>query len=314
MEEIRIPNSATYAPFSLTDIAVAAPLVSRVLLGFTLPGRMLQAVALGAYVGSAVTDWVERLGVRRMDFMTEFGGDVKHLLAMPRAERERDAELLATKLNATYDPGRIPRAELAVLVDRHITDYIASITGQRVETSTEVRDFSLAKLVFPFALGAYDLLSGDIAILYDAGILEPHVVAHEFCHRKGYFKELEAQVLAYLALTSSDEPLLVQSALTERLHRTLRVLSDDDHDRYREQLGRLNLRPELHEAMDSLRPELGPVARPVADFMRTLYDERMKLTGQNGLSDYDRGFTDLLYTLETSTKARQRMPEAGALR
>ncbi|MDH3225419.1 MAG: hypothetical protein OEO23_16990, partial [Gemmatimonadota bacterium] len=32
--------------------------------------------------------------------------------------------------------------------------------------------------------------------------------------------------------------------------------------------------------------------------MRDLYDSRMKLTGQNGLSDYDRGFTDFLYTYE----------------
>ena len=34
----------------------------------------------------------------------------------------------------------------------------------------------------------------------------------------------------------------------------------------------------------------------MANLMRRLYDERMKLTGQNGLSDYDEGFTNFLYT------------------
>ena len=34
--------------------------------------------------------------------------------------------------------------------------------------------------------------------------------------------------------------------------------------------------------------------------MKQLYDSRMKMTGQNGLSDYDRGFTNFLFTYETA--------------
>jgi hypothetical protein len=48
--------------------------------------------------------------------------------------------------------------------------------------------------------------------------------------------------------------------------------------------------------------------------MRRLYDERMRLTGQNGLSDYDVGFTSFLYTFELSSTARQEPPPAGAVR
>jgi hypothetical protein len=48
--------------------------------------------------------------------------------------------------------------------------------------------------------------------------------------------------------------------------------------------------------------------------MRRLYDERMRLTGQNGLSDYDVGFTNFLYTFELSSTAQQEPPTAGALR
>ena len=35
--------------------------------------------------------------------------------------------------------------------------------------------------------------------------------------------------------------------------------------------------------------------------------------GQNGISDYDTGFTNFLYTFETSATARQVPPPAGAL-
>jgi hypothetical protein len=39
--------------------------------------------------------------------------------------------------------------------------------------------------------------------------------------------------------------------------------------------------------------------------MKVLYDERMKMTGQNGLSDYDVGFTNFLHTYAKSPRARQ---------
>ena len=39
----------------------------------------------------------------------------------------------------------------------------------------------------------------------------------------------------------------------------------------------------------------------------------MRLTGQNGVSDYDLGFTNFLYTFETSDTARQVPPSAEAL-
>src|SRR5260370_5043767 len=38
--------------------------------------------------------------------------------------------------------------------------------------------------------------------------------------------------------------------------------------------------------------------------MRSLVDMRMRVTGQNGVSDYDLGFTNFLYTFETSAVAR----------
>jgi hypothetical protein len=217
-------------------------------------------------------------------------------------------------LNDEFVATRIPRRELAALVDRHLTDYIANITGQRVTTSAEVRSFTIAQLFFPFALGACDFLSGDVAIFRDMGPLEPHIIAHEFCHRKGYWKELDAQVLAYLALTSSNEPVLVQAALCERLHRNVRVLAGDDPQAFHDRITRTGLRAELLKPLLALRPTSPGVAKPIEAAMRKLYNERMRLTGQNGLSDYELGFTNFLYTFETSRTARQQPPPAGALR
>jgi hypothetical protein len=224
-DEIRISNRATYWPVAPIDLVIGAPLVVRALLGVTPLGRVVQAAVLGAYLGSAVRDWHDRRGIRRIDFRREFGADLHHLVPMPREAREAEVRTLAERLNGEFVPRRLPRRELAVEVDRHLTHYIASITGQRVRTSARVRGFTLSKLAFPFALGACDALSGDVAIFKDTGPFEPHVLAHEFSHRKGYWKELHAQALAYLALVASGEPVLQQAARLERFYRHLAVLA-----------------------------------------------------------------------------------------
>lgn len=311
MDEIHIPNDATYAPVALSDLMAGAPLASRLLLGATLPGRVVSAAALGMYAGSAVKDWSRRRHVRKVDFMREFGSDVHHLVPMPESERHAETRRLARRLEADYVDDLPPRDELAASVNRHLTAYLASLTGQRVITSDRVREFTLAKALFPFAMGVCDFISGDVALFRDMGILEPHVLAHELTHRKGYFKELHAQALAYLALVDSGEPILVQSALLERLHRQLKVLADENHGLYHDLVDDLELPPELDRPLRALRPAPTAYQSTVSQVMRTVYDTRLKLTGQNGLSDYDRGFTDFLWTFGRSTRARQ---DAGLLR
>ena len=315
-DDIRIANAATYWPVAPTDVVLAAPLAARLLFGATPLGQALQVAAFGAYLGSALQDWYARLDVRKIDFYLEFGADVHTLTPMPSDVREEEVRVLIERLNDEFTAERVPRPELAIEVDRHLTAYIAGITGQRVQTSTEVRDFALARLLFPFALGACDFLSGDVMLFRDVGIFEPHVIAHEFSHRKGYWKELEAQALAYLALTSSGEAVLVQSALCERLHRDIRALVGDDIPAFRDRVERSPLRGELRAHFLELErgPSPDPVPRQVELMMRRLYDERMRLTGQNGLSDYDVGFTNFLYTFEVSAVARQEPPAGGALR
>jgi len=310
-EEIRISNRATYWPVSPIDLIVAAPLAARLLLGVTPVGRALHAAVIAAYLGSAVRDWRDRRGVRPIDFRREFGADVQHLVPMPFETRETEVRALTERLNDEFTSVAPARVVLAVEADRHLTRYIAGITGQLVRTSVAVRDFTLARLAFPFARGMCDLLSGDIAIFQDAGPLEAHVIAHEFCHRKGYWTELYAQVLAYLSLASSGDPVLRQSARAERLYRNLRVLSAQDDAAFDHLVARTALRPELRRGLlGAVRSPRSPgrVGRRVEATMRRVYDARMRLTGQNGLSDYDRGFTNFLHTFETTTRARQTPP------
>jgi len=311
MDEIRIPNDATYAPFSLTDVIATAPIASRLLLGATLPGRVLSAAAFGLYAGSALKDWVSRRDMRWIDFPKEFGCDVKTLKEMPESARRDEVERLAARLDEGFTDERIERAELAASVNDHLTEYMAGITGQRVHTSSEIRDFTLAKLIFPFAMGVCDVLSGDVALFRDAGIFEAHIICHEFVHRKGYWKELHAQALSYMALMSSGDPVLIQSALAERLHRQLKVIAGDDDQAYHDLVDGLKMREELTQEMHALRPEAGVYESSVSVVMKRLYDERLKLTGQNGLSDYDVGFTNFLWTFTKSKNARQEARQAA---
>jgi hypothetical protein len=71
---------------------------------------------------------------------------------------------------------------------------------------------------------------------------------------------------------------------------------------------RVPFRPELQALLVKLRPPLTGVERQLEGGMRRLYHLRMRATGQTGISDYDLGFTNFLYTFEVSTTARQTPP------
>jgi hypothetical protein len=305
MERIEIPGHATYSPVALTDLLVGAPLASRLLLGAVLPGNLVSGLVLGLYAASSARDWAARMGVRPIVFRDEYDADVSVLTKQPDDARWEEVKLLGAALNLGYTDERRERATVARQVNQRLTDFVAGVTGQEVVTSSEVRTFNLAAVVFPFAYGTCDVISGDVAIFKDTGIFEPHIIAHEFCHRKGYLKELHAQALAYMAMRTSGDPLLIQAARAERLHRQLRVLGGESPAKFEELLKVADLRPELRAAFVQLRPEPGMYESAVGKVMRKVYDQRMRLTGQNGLSDYDEGFTNFLWTFANSPDARQ---------
>jgi hypothetical protein len=109
-KEIRISNRATYWPVAPIDLVVGAPLVARLLLGATPVGRVVRAAVVGAYLGSAIRDWRDRQGIRRIDFRREFGADMHHLVPMPREVRDAEVRTLAARLNDEFTRKRIPAA------------------------------------------------------------------------------------------------------------------------------------------------------------------------------------------------------------
>ena len=305
MDRVVIPGRATTTRLSLTDVAVGAPLASRLLLGATAPGQILAAASVGYYAGAAARDWWARREVRYVDFRSCFGADVDHLEAQPADARRWEIELLGHALNDGYTRAASPLAPLAERVNARLTAYVAGLTGQEVVTTSAIRRVTLARFLVPQALGSCDPISGDIAIFEGVGPLTPHVVAHEMCHRQGYLKELHAQALADLALRTSDDPELVQAARLERLHRQLKV-----HQRLseapltpRQLLDLAGLRPELREVVGEWLPEADEAAE--RGLMMRLYDRRMRLTGQNGLTDYDEGFLNFLWTFRHAAQATQ---------
>jgi len=65
------------------------------------------------------------------------------------------------------------------------------------------------------------------------------------------------------------------------------------------------VREEIRSELHALRPAPSAYESAVSGAMRALYDARLKLTGQNGISDYDLGFTNFLWTFARSASARQ---------
>ncbi len=100
-DSVKIPNQATYSPLPLADVFMLAPLASRLLFRASVPGRIVQALALGAYAGSALSDWLARKEARPIDFEEAFGQDPSDLEAMSE-EARRDEVALAVPRSAVH--------------------------------------------------------------------------------------------------------------------------------------------------------------------------------------------------------------------
>jgi hypothetical protein len=88
----------------------------------------------------------------------------------------------------------------------------------------------------------------------------------------------------------------VQAALAERMNRNLRVLADGGLDHYHRLVDESRLRKELAKDFHAIRPEPTAYERAVWTVMKPMMEERLRMTGQNGLSDYDTGFTYFLHS------------------
>lgn len=248
------------------------------------------------WLASSTPYFATTMSLKNLDFQKHFGADVKTLERQSLDGRLDEIEALTEKLNDEYVPQNYEKKELARLVNRELENYLESITGEAVRTSSRIRKHGFFQVLFPFALGACSPIDGEIYIFKDTGVFEPHLITHELAHRHGYGKELHAQALAYLALMNSKNPVFMQSANCERLNRQIMVVNDCDRKQARFFTERSDLRAELRKDFLKLMRRRGIYEGVVSLAILPLYQLRMKLTGQNGLQDYAEGFTNFLYT------------------
>jgi len=299
---ITVPNLVTYLPFSMIDGVVVSAILGTVATISSSHSAVEGceggiAAFAGAYALSSGIDLVQKSRTRRINFQEAYGYGVKNLPSMPLEERIKEARTLAEKLNDEFATADLPDGYLGSLVEEELSRYIEQRTGQKVKNSFLFRTSGVMRSLFPFAKGAADPISGEIALFEEMGVFRPHVIAHEFAHRKGYLKELEAQVLSYLALSESNSSYLRQSVNCERLSSQFSVIAEDIGRTRTEVVEESGLRPELQQDFVERKKSGGLYERAISAVMLPLYNLRMKATGQNGLSDYDRGFTNFLYAI-----------------
>jgi len=299
IEEILVPNFISKIPIPILDSAVVITIASIITKKYGLDNvsdylQYATGLFMGSYFFSALLDATQRTKVKKIDFKEVYGKDLKNLKSMKLEDREGKIKELTEKLNDEYVPQNYKRKELAEIVNEELTNYISGITKQRIITSPKVRSFGISKLIYPFAAGGCDILGCEVYIFKKLGVFEPYIIGHEFAHRKRYMKELEAQVITYYSFMSSNNPVLVQSANCEELNGHFVVLSDWNRYVKTDIVENSGLRPELKKDFMIRRGKPGLYENIVSKIMLPLYNLGMKLSGQNGLHDYDEGFTNFI--------------------
>jgi hypothetical protein len=230
--------------------------------------------------------------IRPFDFQRQFGLDPYcNFEHMSKEERQTEISRIVEILNDNFVPYCYTRKEVARKINLGLTDYIEGNTGQRISTSSFVKSFSLLSLIFPQCVGGSSSITGEVTCRNGLGVLEPAAMGHELVHRKGYLKELEANIISYFYLVSSGDPSLVQSGESVRLLTNL-CLSEG---KYRDKLEKSGLRGELKREFLRIAPPLKIYQRLAGKAFEKFYGVKMRLTGQRGLDDYSTYFTDYLH-------------------
>lgn len=314
IEEITIPNYCVKSPISLWDIGATGILVSiGANIGIGLANlaqvNLYDALAFLQHIRfygsgtfslmiiassiSSLIDVIRADGIKQLDLKSKFGCNKSNLPEMQLEARVKEMELLVEKLNDEFIKDTRTIDEMSGKINNLLTEQISKYTQQRVYTSDKVRTSTIMRVFAPRALGAYLFIGQEVYLLRNYGIFNPHIVAHELSHRKGYRKELDAQILAYITLNNSDDLYFRQSANAERLVRQINVCKNfPETEKDVERVYSL-LRTEFKNAYDKLK-KCGIIENL---WGKALYPPRwayMKLTKQDK-TDYSRAFTNFLY-------------------
>jgi hypothetical protein len=225
-----------------------------------------------------------------INFERAFGisSDRDNLTEMPKEERVIEISRLIEIINDQYIPYDISTEEATDLVNNAVANLKSeNNTGESAIYSphTLVEPSLSQKILYPYLAG--QRLGNQATVIHSKGTIdEPCTIAHEFAHVEGHSSEIEAQVISYLALRGSGEPLLELCAHYDRLDQQTAVVKSN--------LKKLGLRKEAQKAMKSKVIDDWTLI-PLLFTYPILTLKNFKPRGVKR-SDYNQGPTNLLYT------------------
>ncbi|MCM2325162.1 MAG: DUF3810 family protein [Candidatus Woesearchaeota archaeon] len=206
-----------------------------------------------------------------------------------------DVKKLIRAINEEYSETDLSLDELNDQVGDAIERYLFKRTGEKIGFSHKIKQGNQIFYDYLGIIGLTNIIDRDITLFKVNKHFSPFVSAHEFCHRIGYFRELDANAIAYQALIESGNPVLRQSARLMRLDYTLDLLLHDSKDSKIDTARRFGLKKELCPDMEFYDDNRTGLAKLGYKSFISAYGLMMKLTKQNGIGGYSLGFINYLH-------------------
>jgi hypothetical protein len=136
-------------------------------------------------------------------------------------------------------------------------------------------------------LGLYFPFSGQAQFENDLGPIDrPFTMAHEWCHASGIAPEYEADFLAYLICTESDNAAMQYSANMQLLYELLFYYKITDPDRFQAMIATFT--DKMNEDIEKRRLQYIEYSGPISEMSEEMIDRYLKMNNQGGIGDYHR--------------------------
>lgn len=335
-KEYSMPNLITKIPISTSDIIMGGAIayyLSKYFMGANVDQTdsemmgIINDIAAYIHVGSKYLmngTFAAMCGSGAIDYMNKppkelYKLEISEKLGVKRKEvnektRKKKIDELCLMIKDDHTEKSYGIKEEAEIAGKTLDKLVYKIEGVKIKTSNVVKKSYLAKYMMPHALGGCNLISKDIDIFQQMPYISPSIVAHELCHRKGYFKENDAEVLAHLAGFMTDDPVFIQSSRISRLRREWQSLKLQKEE-FNDYLSSLKLPVKMKSKL--IKQEIqknngdgNPLAKSFANIQLTMYKILMRILGQKeGLERYTRIFTEDLHALEKKYKSIEDLAE-----
>ncbi|MBM3200003.1 DUF3810 domain-containing protein [Candidatus Woesearchaeota archaeon] len=340
----RIPNLITYVPVSISDLIIGGLIIfygSRLLnlgidvlpkdvlpyanhvINWYMPhySNMLVCTTFGADMISGITDYLARPRISQKKDVSEKLGVTRK--PVDKETRIKKIDDICLEISDGYTEKKYSLKEEAKIANNSLEEIVYKIEGIRLKTSDKIKNSYLMKYLMPHALGRCDVISSDITMFQKIPYISFSILAHELAHRKRYFKENNAEVLAHLAGFATRDPVFIQSSKVSRLRRECQTLFEKYgkttkeerkqlNEEYQDFLNDLSLPYNIKNAI--LKSEFQKnniLTEGIKKGQTALYTLMMKVFGQKeGPLRYTKVFTEDLYALEEKYHSSEALANA----